>query len=94
MDTTIITQISEADTTFNFNSSHDTTIIHNHNLTQKYYFNRKDSTVYISGKCDPDTIRIVQHTTTIKPSDNNGGWKEIGLYIIIALLIILLLFKK
>jgi hypothetical protein len=53
VDTIIVGEASK-DSTFHF-YQHDTIVLKKENLTVKYFFNR-DSTVYISGKCDADTI--------------------------------------
>jgi hypothetical protein len=52
-DTTII-QAVRYDTSFTL--SYDTTTIVHDRLTIKHFFNRHDSTVYISGECAGDTI--------------------------------------
>lgn len=54
---TIYTMVSEKDTIFRFDSK-DTVIIKEGKLTVKYFYNTKDSMVYLSGKCD--TIRIIR----------------------------------
>lgn len=51
---TIYTAGASKDSTFHF-YQHDTVVLKKDNLTVKYYFN-KDSTIYINGKCAPDTI--------------------------------------
>lgn len=51
---TIIVSGASKDSTFRF-YQHDTVVLKKDNLTVKYFFN-KDSTVYIQGKCAPDTI--------------------------------------
>lgn len=51
---TIIMSGASKDSTFSF-YQHDTVVLKKDNLTVKYFFN-KDSTVYIQGKCAPDTI--------------------------------------
>lgn len=51
---TIITQGAQKDSTFHFYQT-DTVFMKKDNLTVKYYFNH-DSTIYLEGKCDPDTI--------------------------------------
>jgi hypothetical protein len=51
---TIYTVGASKDSTFSF-FQRDTVVLTKDNLTVKYFFNH-DSTVYISGKCAPDTI--------------------------------------
>lgn len=51
---TLITTQFDRDTTFYYNQK-DTVIIREGKLTVKHFYNR-DSTVYIAGKCAPDTI--------------------------------------
>lgn len=51
---TIITEGAQKDSVFRFYQT-DTVFMKKDNLTVKYFFNH-DSTIYLEGKCDPDTI--------------------------------------
>lgn len=48
---TIFIPTVQRDTVFHYLQK-DTIVIKKEHLTMKYYFNSKDSTVYLSGKCD------------------------------------------
>lgn len=52
---TIIVPGVKKDSTFYYRTS-DTVTLKQNRLEMKYYFNTKDSTVYISGKCKTDTL--------------------------------------
>lgn len=51
---TIYTDAVQKDSTFRFYQT-DTVVMKKDKLTVKYYFNH-DSTIYLQGKCDPDTV--------------------------------------
>ena len=56
---TIYTQKVTKDTLFKFSHTRsDTVIVKEGQMTVKYFYNTKDSTIYLSGKCD--TIRIIK----------------------------------
>jgi len=58
---TLITKEVSVDTVFNINSVHDTLILRKENVIYKYFYNRKDSTIYLDGKSLSDTIiRIIK----------------------------------
>ena len=85
-DTTII-QAVRYDTTFRF--SYDTTTIVHDRLTIKHFFNRHDSTVYISGECAGDTIykeipTVINTVTSEKPFN----WY---LFLLVGVLILLII---
>jgi hypothetical protein len=66
---TVITKLVQKDTSFHFFQP-DTVFIKEGKLTYKYFL-RHDSTVYLDGKCDPDTIireiPFIVNNTTITP---------------------------
>jgi hypothetical protein len=83
-DTTFIAQ-AYADTVFNFNTR-DTVIIQNNNFNAKYF--RKDSLIYLSGACAPDTIikKITYYLPSL-PQSTIPLW----LYVVIIVLCFLAL---
>jgi hypothetical protein len=87
---TVIVEALRYDTTFSF--SYDTTTIIHDRMTIKHFFNRHDSTVYISGECAGDTIyRDVPVTVNnVEPPKGNN----IMLWIVILGLIFVILFKR
>ncbi len=52
---TIYTVSVEKDTVFNYYTK-DTVVIREGKLTMKYFYNDHDSTVYLKGKCEADTV--------------------------------------
>lgn len=52
---TVTTEKVERDTVFHYDQR-DTVIIREGKLTVKYHYNNHDSTVYVTGKCDPEII--------------------------------------
>jgi hypothetical protein len=64
---TIYTESAEKDTIFKHSIFRDTIVLKEDKLTVKYFYNNSDSTVYLSGKCDSDTIRVEKYITTIQP---------------------------
>jgi hypothetical protein len=91
---TIYIKESRVDTLFK--KSTDTVRINNDRLHIKYFYNSHDSTVYIQGKCDQDTI-VVEKQTIINSNEFKADifseykWWIIGL--ILALLLIAILRK-
>jgi len=67
---TIVTLSVTTDTVFNYFQK-DTVIIREGKLTMKYFYNSHDSTVFLRGKCDADTI-YKEYVTQI----NNVSAKE------------------
>ncbi len=67
-DTTFVTLI-KADTVVKWYYLNDTIRLTNDKLTVKTYFNHRDTTVYVYGKCDADTIikEIPLIVQTVKP---------------------------
>lgn len=67
-DTLIINSVSY-DTLFKASKNNDTIIINKDRLTVKYFYNAKDSTVYLSGNCDSAIkyieIRYPQYTQEV-----------------------------
>jgi hypothetical protein len=59
-----------------FKQGKDTVIIREGRLTMKYFYNNKDSTVYLNGKCD--TIYVIREKTIQVPvteiKEGFGDW--------------------
>jgi hypothetical protein len=88
---TIITDSVSKDTVFRFGVIRDTVVLKEDKLTVKYFYNTSDSTVYLSGKCDPDTIRVEKVINNIETKESfNWTWIMIAfcLGILIALVIV------
>ena len=88
---TVITQRILHDTTFKHTNRIDTLTLIKDRLTVKYYYNNRDSTVYLQGECASDTIYKtikVPYEKTIYEFDYLKKYKW---YIIIPLLILFIL---
>lgn len=92
---TIITQTIQKDTVFKY-FTRDTVIVRQKNMTVKYFYNMKDSTVYLNGNCKGDTIiktvRVPYEKTVVKV-DYFPKWLWWAIGIIIALGIVFRLLK-
>lgn len=88
---TIYTMVSQKDTIFRFDSK-DTVIIKEGKLTVKYFYNTKDSLVYISGKCD--TIRLIREIKVPfeKLVYKDNVWTYLRIYWWLPLIIVILFF--
>lgn len=91
-DTITVNSVS-TDTLFKFyHVQKDTTIIREGRLTMKYFYNTKDSTVFLSGKCD--TIRVPYEKTIIKNNYHESIGKWYWFLIILLGLIFVILLRK
>lgn len=96
---TIYIKESKSDTIFKNHIVRDTVIIKDNKLTVRYFYNTKDSTVYLDGKCDPDTIRvpvIINAVQEIEQTKWQKFWtefKDMILYLLIALLVLAVIFR-
>lgn len=86
---TIITDSSSIDTVLRYGVIRDTVILKENKLTVKYFYNTKDSTVYLSGECEKDTIRVERIINRIETKDGID-WKTYMIGFLLLLLIILL----
>lgn len=93
-DTIIVNSVTK-DTVFKYFTK-DTVIVKQKNLTVKYFYNIKDSTVYLKGNCKGDTviktIKVPYEKTVIKV-DYFPKWIWWAIGIILALGIVLRLLK-
>ena len=89
---TVIMQRILHDTTFKHTNRIDTLTLIKDRLTVKYYYNNRDSTVYLQGECASDTIyKVIKfpYKETVYEFDYIKKYKW---YIIIPLLILLIIF--
>ena len=96
---TIVTESVNIDTVFSHHYSKDTLIMKDKNLTLKYYYNIRDSTIYLSGKCDTITVyRDVPISVTNINSRQSffnriGSWIKWIMIVFVILLTLYLLTK-
>jgi hypothetical protein len=83
--TTITTTLTTKDTVFHFTKSvqRDTIYIKKNNLIEKFYYNVKDSTIYLNGNCEPEVIQVSIPWTYDQIAYD--VWKKYKRYIIWAL---------
>jgi hypothetical protein len=72
---TVYSPLVTTDTIFKYFQK-DTVIVREGKLTMKYFYNNHDSTVYLNGRCDPDTLirEIVIGTSSINVEDKPLKW--------------------
>jgi hypothetical protein len=90
---TVYTDSVFKDTVFLFGRIRDTVILKEDKLTVKYFYNRKDSTVYLSGECDKDTLIVEKEIIRVETKEG-FYWKThmIG-FLLVALIILLVFFR-
>lgn len=88
---TFFTKEVHRDTVFKFNYSSDTITLKQDNLLIKYFYNTKDSTVYIKGQCD--TVRIIReyHVPYDKIVYKETFWSFLKQYWYVFVFVIMLL---
>jgi hypothetical protein len=77
---TIVTKSVETKTVFKNDTITDTVFVRKDNLTMKYFYNNRDSTVYLWGKCDGDTVYVdkqIIHMQEFEVSFLKDHWFEI-----------------
>ena len=93
---TIITNLATKDTVFKY-YSRDTVVVREGKLTMKYYYNQHDSTVYLNGRCAPDTIirEIRVPYDYVQPNvDYFPGWLKWSVITLLLLIIVGFVLKK
>jgi hypothetical protein len=85
---TIITESDSKDTIFKHSIYRDTVVLKENKLTVKYFYNNSDSTVYLSGKCDSDTLYVDKYITRIETKEDHSDWPY---WLVIGILFLLLL---
>lgn len=87
---TLITKEVQKDTVFKY-FQRDSIIIREGKLVMKYYYNSHDSTVYLNGKCDSDTVvKVIKvpYDRTEVTVDYFPAWlKWVALILILALVV-------
>lgn len=93
---TITTERTIKDTLFKH--SRDTVVLKQNNLTVKYFYNTKDSTIYLQGKCDTVikviTKKIPINTTIYKPNFFNDNKIFLLLILLAVGGVIVIILKK
>lgn len=90
---TIVTNSVSRDTTFYYKTK-DSIIVREGKLVLKYFYNIHDSTVYLKGKCLPDTVfyekQIITNNTELKNDPLvKYRWWIIGLFLVLLIIAIL-----
>lgn len=84
---TIITTARSVDTVFAY-YQRDTVIIREGKITQRYFYNTTDSTVYIDCNCESDTIVKEIPVIVNKPTVERQGvskWEVLGISIVMII---------
>lgn len=89
---TIITESDSKDTIFKHSIIRDTVVLKENKLTVKYFYNNSDSTVYISGKCDSDTLYVDKVVTRIETKE--GIHYRFWLVVLLILFLLLWLTRR
>jgi hypothetical protein len=87
---TIVTDSVVTDTIFKHNLVRDTLTLHKDKLTVKYFYNTTDSTVYLWGKCDGDTVYVDKQIIHIQ--EFKGGFLKDHWFEILVLMVAIFLF--
>lgn len=72
-----------------FKHTKDTVVLKQNNLTVKYFYNTKDSTIYLQGKCDT-IIKIITKKIPVSTTNYNTNFWESNKWIFLILFIGLL----
>jgi hypothetical protein len=86
---TIVTDSVVTDTIFKHNLVRDTVTLRKDKLTVKYFYNTTDSTVYLWGKCDSDTVFVQKQIVNMVKDGSflKDNWFQILCVMIIAFII-------
>lgn len=84
---TITTERTIKDTLFKHTK--DTVVLKQNNLTVKYFYNTKDSTIYLQGKCDT-IIKVITKKVPVSTTNYNTNFWESNKWLFLILLIGLL----
>jgi len=90
---TVFIKSVQTDSVFKYFQT-DTILIREGRLTMKYFYNQKDSTVYLNGKCD--TVFVIKdQPMSVTTNEYKPGfdWKFLTIICAIILLLILILRK-
>lgn len=93
---TVWTVNVQKDTVFKY-YSRDTVVVREGKLTMKYFYNSHDSTVYLNGRCAPDTIireiRVPYEQNKVEV-DYWPGWVKFVVITLLLLLVISFMSRK
>lgn len=91
---TITTERTIKDTLFKY--SKDTVVLKQNNLTVKYFYNTKDSTIYLQGKCDTIVKVITRKVPIVTSVYKPNFWESNKWFILILLIgvIVVLAFRR
>ena len=84
---TITTERTIKDTLFKHTK--DTVVLKQNNLTVKYFYNTKDSTIYLQGKCDT-IIKVITKKIPVSTTNYNTNFWESNKWLFLILFIGLL----
>lgn len=84
---TITTERTIKDTLFKHTK--DTVVLKQNNLTVKYFYNTKDSTIYLQGKCDT-VIKVITKKIPVSTTNYNTNFWESNKWLFLILFIGLL----
>lgn len=87
---------AKADTIFKFFNRDTTVVIREKQLTMKYIYNSKDSTIILKGECDTVTVirKVPVQVNTVTPVASISWWDRWLPWIVIAIIGIILLKKR
>lgn len=91
---TIVIKGETVERNFYYNQK-DTVFIKGDKITMKYYYHTYDSTVYLQGHCEAETIffeRIVPLEQVVVDSEEEPDYKAILKYLLLAALIVITIF--
>ena len=81
---TITTERTIKDTLFKH--SRDTVVLKQNNLTVKYFYNTKDSTIYLQGKCDT-IIKVITKKIPVSTTNYNTNFWDSNKWLFLILFI-------
>lgn len=81
---TITTERTIKDTLFKHTK--DTVVLKQNNLTVKYFYNTKDSTIYLQGKCDT-IIKVITKKIPVTTTNYNPNFWEFNKWFMLILFI-------
>lgn len=86
---TITTERTIKDTLFKHTK--DTVVLKEKNLTVKYFYNTKDSTIYLQGKCDT-IIKVITKKIPVTTTNYNTNFWNRNNFIFILIIALLVMF--
>lgn len=74
-----------------FKHTKDTVVLKQNNLTVKYFYNTKDSTIYLQGKCDT-IIKVITKKIPVSTTNYNPNFWNRNNFIFILIIALLVMF--